>query len=122
MKVNKPQRRPPFELPTHKSHRGKRDAERLVAGRNESESLLDVSLDERALFFAAQAIVKKPFSHPLDRLPSMGGEDEHAIRREVLGKKAEEVRQLRSIQLRVRRSAPGQIDARDEAGGAESHV
>ncbi len=115
LKANKPQRRPPFELPTHKSHRGKRDAERLVAGRNESESLLDVSLDERALFFAAQAIVKKPFSHPLDRLPSMGGEDEHAIRRQVLGKKAQEIRPLLTIQVREQRSAPDQIEALVEA-------
>jgi len=33
-KANKPERRPPFELPTHKSYRAKRDAERLIAGRN----------------------------------------------------------------------------------------
>jgi hypothetical protein len=105
MKADKPERRPPFQLPTHKSHRGKRDAKRLIAGRNESESLLDVSLDECALFFAAQAVVKKTFSHPLDRLPSMGGEDEHAIRRQVVGKKAQEIRPLLTIQVREQRPA-----------------
>ena len=115
MKANKPERRPPFELPTHKSHRGKRDAERLIAGRNESESLLDVSFDECTLFFAAQAVVKKTFSHPLDRLPSMGGEDEHAIRRQVLGKKAQEIRPLLTIQVREQRSAPDQVEALVEA-------
>ena len=115
MKANKPERRPSFELPTHKSHRGKRDAERLVAGRDESESLLDVSLDERALFLLVQAIVKKTFSHPLDRLPSMGGEDEHATRRQVLGKKAQKIRPLLTIQVREQRSAPDQVEASAEA-------
>lgn len=119
MKANKPERRPPFELPTHKSHRGKRDAERLIAGRNESESLLDVSLDECALFFAAQAVVKKTFSHPLDRLPAMGGEDEHTIGRQMLGKKAEEVRPLRSIQVREQRSAPDQVEVLAEANAPD---
>jgi len=119
MKANKPERRPPFELPTHKSHRGKRDAERLIAGRNESESLLDVSLDECALFFAAQAVVKKTFAHPLDRLAPMSRENEHAIGCQVLSKEAQEVRPLRSIQVREQRSAPNQVEALAQANALD---
>ena len=111
VKANEPHRRQAFELPTHKSHGGKRYADRLVSGRHESESLLDVSLDERVLFFAVQSVVKKTLSHPLDRLPSMGGEYEHAIRQQMLGKKTQEVRPLVAIQVRKQRAAPNQVEA-----------
>ena len=110
MKAYESERRQPFELPAHKSNRGKRDAERLVTGRNESESRPDISLDEPALFFVTQAVVKKAFSHPLNRLPSMGGEDEHPVWRQMVGKKTKEVRPLLRIQVREEGSTPNQVE------------
>jgi hypothetical protein len=100
-------------VPAHKSHRGNRHA------RKESESLLDVSLDECALFFLVQAIVKKTFAHPLNRPPSMGGEDEHAVRGQMVGKKVQKGWPLLATQVGEKRSAPNQIERLVEADTAD---
>ena len=86
MKANKPERRPPFELPTHKSHRGKRDAERLIAGRNGFFDYGPSAEEQRTL---------------IEDTSRRDSDSEDAIGRQVLGKKAQEIRPLLTIQMWV---------------------
>ena len=65
------------------------------------------------LFFTAQAVAKDSFSHPLNRLPPMGSEDEHAIRRQMVGEKANKGRPALAVQLREKRSAPNEVETFD---------